>query len=157
TTAGSDPKPEVVIWHWKDERLQPMQQKQADTDRLFAYTCVYKVKDKKFLRLADDSLRQVTLAPKHHFAIGRNTKPYEYMSYLNGKLYTDVYVIDLKTGAKKKAAGKLASLFFGGAALYPSPTGTHFLYNHDGHYFAYDMEAGKETNITAPVTATSFV
>src|SRR5262249_20085044 len=102
TPTGSDSKPEGVIWHWKDERLQPMQQKQADTDRLFAYTCVYKVKDKKFLRLADDSLRQVTLAPKHRFAIGRHTKPYEYMSYLNGKLYTDVFVIDLKTGAKKK-------------------------------------------------------
>jgi len=45
----------------------------------------------------------------------------------------------------------------GGAAVYPSPTGTHFLYYHDGHYFAYDMAAGKETNITTPVTATSFV
>src|SRR6266542_5563201 len=74
-----------------------------------------------------------------------------------GKLHTDVYVIDLKTGAKKKAAGKLASLFFSGAAVYPSPTGTHFLCYHDGHYFAYDMAAGKESNVTAPITDTSFV
>ncbi|MBI1918902.1 MAG: prolyl oligopeptidase family serine peptidase [Planctomycetes bacterium] len=157
TGAAPSPKPDLVIWHWKDERLQPMQQKQADADRQFAYTCLYKVKEKKFLRLADDSLRQVTLAPKHRYAIGRHTKPYEYMSYLNGKLYTDVYVIDLKTGEKKKAVGKLASLFMGGAAVYPSPTGTHFLYYHDGHYYAYDMAAGKETNVTAPVTGTSFV
>src|SRR5262249_4223954 len=107
TGADAGKKPELIIWHWKDERLQPMQEKQAAADRQFSYACVYKVKEKKFVRLADDSLRQVTLAPKHHYAIGRHTKSYEYMSYLTGKLHTDVYVIDLKTGAKKKAVGKL--------------------------------------------------
>jgi acetyl esterase/lipase len=134
-----------------------MQEKQATADRQFAYSCIFRVKEKKFLRLADDSLRQVTLAPKQRYAIGRDTKPYEYMSYLHGKLYTDIYVIDLKTGEKKKAVPKLVSLFMGGAAIFPSPTGTHFLYYHDGHYFAYDMAAGKETNVTAAVSSTSFV
>ena len=118
--AGAGPKPDVVVWHWKDERLQPMQEKQAAADRDFTYTAVYRVADKRFLRLADEKLRQVSLAPKHKYAIGRDTKPYEYRSYLTGKLLTDVYVIDLKTGEKKKAVEKLVSLFFGAAPVVPS-------------------------------------
>lgn len=155
--APAGPKPDLVIWHWKDARLQPMQEKQAAADREFTYLCAYRVKEKKFLRLADDAMRQVALAPRQRYAIGRATKPYEYMSYLNGKLHTDVYIIDLKTGEKKMAAGKVVSLFMGGAPVYPSPTGTQFLYYRDGHYFAYDMAAGKETNVTAAVSGTSFV
>src|SRR6266487_6270459 len=89
--SSGDAKPDLVVWHWKDERLQPMQEKQAGTDRNVTYSAVYWTKEKKFVRLADDAMRQVSLAPKEKFAIARDTKPYEYMSYLNGKLFTDVY------------------------------------------------------------------
>ena len=80
-----------MVWHWKDERLQPMQEKQAAIDRLHNFSAVYWTKEKKFVRLSDDNLKQVTLTPKQQYAIGRDTKSYEYMSYLNGKLFTDVY------------------------------------------------------------------
>src|SRR5205823_2752488 len=105
-SSSTDAKPDLVVWHWKDERLQPMQEKMAASDRAVSYSAVYWAKDKKFVRLSDDKLRQVSLAPKQKYAIARDTKPYEYMSYLNGKLFTDVYVIDPKTGAKKKAIEK---------------------------------------------------
>ena len=36
-----DEKPELVIWHWKDPRLQAMQQVQAGRDRDFSYLSVY--------------------------------------------------------------------------------------------------------------------
>ena len=154
--AGDGAKPDLVVWHWKDERLQPMQEKQAASDRLVTYSAVYWTKDKKFVRLADDKLRSVVLAPKQKYAIGRDTKPYEYMSYLNGKLFTDVYVVNPKTGERKKVVEKLASIFFGGAGVNASPTGTHFLYYKDGHYHVFDMAAGKSLNVTEKV-GTSFV
>ena len=156
TSTSNGSKPDLVIWHWKDERLQPMQEKQAAIDRNVSYKAVYWTKEKKFVRLSDDKMRQVSLTAKQKFAIGRDTKPYEYMSYLNGKLFTDVYVIDPKTGTKKKAVSKLVSLFFGGANVDSSPTGTHFLYYHDGHYHVYDMAAGTSTNVTEKVEA-SFI
>jgi dienelactone hydrolase len=157
-SSSSDAKPDLVVWHWKDERLQPMQEKQAAADRNVVYNAVYWIKEKKFVRLSDDAMRQVSLAPKQKYAIGRDTKPYEYMSYLNGKLFTDVYLVDVKTGTRKKVVEKLVSLFgaFGGANISPSPVGTHFLYYRDGHYHVYDMAAGKSTNITEKVE-TSFV
>jgi acetyl esterase/lipase len=156
-SSGDGAKPDLVVWHWKDERLQPMQEKQAAIDRATTYSAVYWTKEKKFVRLADESLKQVALTAKQKFAIGRHTQPYEYMSYLNGKLYTDVYVVDPHTGAKKKVVEKLASLFGGlrgGAPVTASPTGTHFLYYHDGHYHVYDMTAGKSTNVTKGLSTT---
>lgn len=149
-------KPDLVVWHWKDERLQPMQEKQAGADRATNYSAVYWVKEKKFVRLADEKMKQVSMAPKQKFAIGRDSKPYEYMSYLTGKLFTDVYVIDPKTGTKTKAVEKLTSLFFGAANLSASPIGTHALYAKDGHYHVLELASAKSVNVTEKV-GTSFV
>lgn len=149
--ASAGPKPDLVIWHWKDERLQPMQQLQAASDKTVAYTAIYHIKDKKFVRIGDESLKGAGLAPKQKFAIGRDGKPYEYMSNLDGRRYADIYVINAVTGEKKKALTKARYAF--GA----SPAGTHFLYYDDGHFFTYDMAAGKGTNITEKVTATNFI
>src|SRR5262249_33154821 len=52
-TAGKAPepprdKPDLVIWHWSDDRLQSQQERSAGTDRNFSYLCIYRVKEKKF-------------------------------------------------------------------------------------------------------------
>jgi dipeptidyl aminopeptidase/acylaminoacyl peptidase len=148
-SAGKD-RPDLVIWHWADERLQSQQQVQATTDKLFSYLAVYRVREKKFVRLADDSLRQVTAAPHNRWAIGLDTKPYQRMSTLDGRRYEDVYVVDMHTGARRKVLTK-NRWYFG-----PSPDGTHFLYYVDGHHHTCDMATGKTFAITNGATA-SFV
>jgi dipeptidyl aminopeptidase/acylaminoacyl peptidase len=149
--SSSTSKPELVIWHWKDERLQPMQQVQASSDKTFTYAAMYRVKDKKFTRLADDTVRNISLAPKQKFAIGRDTKPYDYMSNLDGRRYTDIYVTNLATGERKKALTK-ARYVYG-----PSPTGTHFLHYDGGQFLVHDMTTGKTTNISSGINTTTFV
>jgi dienelactone hydrolase len=143
-------KPDLVIWHWADERLQSQQQVQAALDKNFSYLALYRPAEKKFLRLADESLRQVTAAPKQRWAVGLDSKPYQLMSTLDGRRYQDVYVIDLQTGARRKALTK-NRWYFG-----PSPDGTHFLYYDNGHFFTYEMAAGASHNVTASTSA-SFV
>jgi dienelactone hydrolase len=144
--AESD-KPDLVVWHWKDPRLQSMQQKQADMDKSFSYLCLYRPKDKKFIRLADDKLRRVTAAPKQRWAIGLDDTPYELISTLDGKRFQDVYVTDLKTGARRLAL-KRNRWYFG-----PSPDGTHFLYYDDGHFYTYELATGQTFNVTRDVPA----
>jgi dienelactone hydrolase len=146
---GKD-KADLVIWHWNDDRLQSQQQVQAPTDRKHSYLAIYRPAQKKFLRLADESLRNVTPAPKERWAIGLDTKPYQLMGTLDGRRYEDVHVIDLQTGARKKVLTKVR-WFFG-----PSHDGSHFLYFDDGHFFTYDIAADKSYNISA-ATLTSFV
>ncbi len=127
------PKPDVVIWHWKDERLQPQQQVQAAGDKAHNFLSVFRVKEKKFLRLADETVKTVLPAPKHQFAIGIDAKPYQLTGTLDGKHFEDIYAINLTTGERKKALTK-ARYVFG-----VSPDGTLLAYYEDGHFKALEL------------------
>jgi dipeptidyl aminopeptidase/acylaminoacyl peptidase len=140
-------KPDMVIWHYKDKRLQAQQQVEEARDKVFSYLSTYRIAEKKFIRLADENMRQVTAAPKQNWAIGTDNSEYELMSNLEGKRYQDVYVVDLKTGTRKLAVKKSRNYFAS------SPDGTHFLYYDDGHFFTYDLASGQSYNITQGVPA----
>lgn len=138
-------KPDLVLWHWKDGRLQSQQQVEEPRDKNFSYLATYRLAEKKFIRLADDEVRNVTAAPKQRFGIGTDNREYETMSNLDGRRYQDIYVVDLKTGARKLAVKKNRWSF--GA----SPDGARMLYHDDGNFFVYDMASGQATNITKNV------
>ena len=142
--------PDLVIWHWLDKRLQSQQQVQENQDKNFSYLSVYRIKEKKFLRLADEELRDVQAAPKQRWAVGLDTREYELMGNLDGRRYEDVYVIDMMTGARKLALKK-ARWYFN-----ISPEGSHLLYYDDGQYHTYEMASGRSFNITKDVPA-SFI
>ncbi len=143
-------KPDVVIWHGADERIQPQQQMMAGGDRGFSYLATYRVKEKKFLRLADESLRQVTPAAKQRWGVGLDDRAYRRQGSLDGRRYQDVYVVDLQSGERKLALKK-NRWYFG-----TSPTGEHFLYYDDGQFRTYDMAGAKGVPITEGA-AISFV
>ena len=151
-TANTDDeeKVDLVLWHWRDPRLQSQQQVQENNDRSFSYLSMYYVGPQKFVRLADDEMRNVTLAPKHKFAIGFDDREYELMGNLDGRRYRDVYVVNPSTGDRKLAV-KRARWYNG-----PSPDGESFLYYEDGHFFVHNMATGQAKNITIGVPA-SFV
>jgi dipeptidyl aminopeptidase/acylaminoacyl peptidase len=136
-------KPDLIIWHWNDDRLQSEQQVQAGSDRSFSYLCGFRLKEKKFLRLADDTLRQVAVAPKQRWAIGTDDRAYRRMGSLDGRRFQDVYAIDLQTGQRRLAVSH-CRWYFG-----PSPDGTRFLYYDDGHFLTYDLSTGQKVSLTA--------
>ena len=73
---NADDKVDLVLWHWLDRRLQSQQEVQETNDRSFSYLAEYRVQPKTFIRLADEDLRQVSLAPKQRFAIGQDDREY---------------------------------------------------------------------------------
>ena len=101
--------PDLVLWHWQDKRLQSQQQVEENRDKNFSYLCIYRIKEKTFIRLADEKLRQVEAAPKDRWAIGLDNSEYQLASSLDGRRYQDIYVIDLITGELRKA--KKAEIF----------------------------------------------
>lgn len=105
-TAEDDSTPSLVLWHWKDTRLQSMQQVQEMADRNFAYLAEYRPAEQKFIRLADAEVRRANVAPDHKFAVGIDVRSYELESSLNGQRFEDIYAIDLKTGQRKLALKK---------------------------------------------------
>jgi dipeptidyl aminopeptidase/acylaminoacyl peptidase len=143
-------KVDLILWHHKDPRLQSQQQVQEEMDKRFSYLSVYRVKESRFIRLADESVRSVTPAPKGTYALGYDVREYERMSNLDGRRYQDVYVIDMQTGERKLALRKARN------PGQPSTDGTKFFYYEDGSYFVYDMASGQSSNLTRLVPA-SFI
>ncbi|OFW24395.1 MAG: peptidase S9 prolyl oligopeptidase [Acidobacteria bacterium RIFCSPLOWO2_12_FULL_66_21] len=145
-----DEKVDLVLWHWKDPRLQTQQQVQEARDRAFNYLAEYRVGPQKFIRLADDEVRTVSVAPKQMWAIGFDEREFEMMGNIDGRRYQDVYAINMETGERKPVAKRVR--WFNG----PSPDGESVLYYEDGNYLVYAMSTGQTRNITQGV-AVSFV
>lgn len=146
--ANADEKADLVLWHWKDARLQSQQQVQEERDKKFSYLSTYRVADKKFIRLADEDLRDVTAPDTGRWAVGVTRKDYELTGALEGRNYQDLYAVDLATGARKLAA-KQVRWAFG-----QSPDSTKLLFYDDGQFRVFDAEAGQSAILTsaAPVS-----
>ena len=138
----AEDKVDLVLWHYKDPRLQTQQQVQEARDRAYSYVSEFRVADRKFIQLATDDLRNVTLNPKSRWAYGTDDREYELMGSLDGRRFQDLYSIDLTTGARKLLGKHLRYLF--GA----SPDGSSLLSYQDGHYHVTSLASGEDRNIT---------
>jgi len=140
----------LVLWHWKDPRLQSQQLVQEQTDRTYSYLVEYRIADNRFVRLSDDALRQVTLLPHDRYAYGIDSRDYDQRASYDGRRYADIYAVDLKTGSRTLALKKDLS-FFGLAA----PDGKQLLFwGDDANYWTLDLATGQKRNVTkdAPVS-----
>jgi dipeptidyl aminopeptidase/acylaminoacyl peptidase len=144
-TETDENKPDLVLWHWTDERLQSEQQVQATADRQHSYLCLLGVKNGKFVRLSDRTLHQVTAVAHQRWAIGQDNREYRLSGTLDGRRYHDLYVVDLKTGERRLAVKK--NRWYMGTC----PEGRHFLYYDDGHFYTCDLATGQTYNITREV------
>jgi hypothetical protein len=149
-TLANDERADLVLWHWQDSRLQAMQQVQERWDKDFSYLAAYWLDAQRFVRLADDEVRSVSLAASGHWALGFDQRPYELEGNLDGRRLRDVYALDMRTGDR--------TLILEGArwAYDLSPRGSHFLYYEDGQFHTYEMATGRRHTITRGVP-TSFV
>ncbi len=149
-TEGEEDRPDLVIWHWKDHRLQSMQQVQENRDKNFSYLCAWQPAGQKFLRLSDESVRDVSLAPEGRFGVGIDVREYELEANLDGKRYQDVYRVDPRTGERKLVLTKARWTFA------TSPDGVHLLHYQDGAFFSLNLATGASQNLTRNIPAVFF-
>ena len=146
-----DDLPSLVIWHGKgDSRLQSQQQVEEVRDKSYSYLAEYRLAERKFIRLATDDLRDVSLTPRERFAFGNDRRDYERRDNIDGGQRRDIYVIDLKTGERTMAVKTARWPWF------PSPDGSKALFYDEGEYHVYDL-ATKETRTLTKGAPTTFV
>ncbi len=150
TGANSDEDlPSLILWHWKDPRLQSQQIVQEAADKRFSYLAEYRIGSDRVIRLADDSVRQVSIAPHDAFAYALNDAPYQHEESIHGRAFRDLYTIDLRTGVRSERVKHVITRAF------PSADGTRLMYwGMDANWHVLDMATGAERNITQglPVT-----
>jgi len=136
---SKEPVANVDVWHWKDERIQSEQMIRAERDRNSSYRSVFLIKEKKFLRLADEKMRTVSPSRNGRWGIGRDDTPY--LSDVE-TLMADHYAVDTARAGRKPIVQGLRR------PLGESPDGRHFLYMKDNQIWLYTLDTGKQMNIS---------
>ncbi|HEX3743083.1 MAG TPA: prolyl oligopeptidase family serine peptidase [Bryobacteraceae bacterium] len=145
TEEAADPTEEkavVDLWSYRDEYLQPVQKLRAARDRDRTFTAVYAIASHKLVQLGDPDMETVTTSESPEWALGTDDRAYRKANDYD-EHYTDLYLLDSATGARKKIAEKS----FGAATF--SPSGKYLL-NFDGKdWSTIAVPDGRKVNLTA--------
>jgi dipeptidyl aminopeptidase/acylaminoacyl peptidase len=159
--------PSLILWHWKDPRLQSQQQVQESADKSFNYMAVWHLppasargssaalrQGGRVVQLTDDDVRAVSIGRGDRWALGADFTPYQRQANIDGRQLRDVYAVDVRTGERALVAkgvqnpgGQFGSLI--------SPDGARAVWYDDGHWNAYDFATKSSRRITDGV-ATAF-
>lgn len=140
----------VDVFHWKDDRIQTVQEQQAGRDRRYTWVASYRPDNAGYARLTDEDMRELNFSRHNEYMVGRDKKPY--ISDINwGVSPADLYRVDVATGDRTKFAENVKR------PLGFSPDGRYYLYQQvseqDTVLMVYDVENDEKTNISdaAPV------
>jgi dienelactone hydrolase len=136
----------LVLWHWKDPRVQSQQQVQEAADRAFSYQAVFDIAGNKVTKLSDDKMRTVQIGPRGTWAIGNDGTDYEREASIRGFNFRDVYAVNVATGERKEIQKKVSGP--GGGF---SPDNSKYAFYEAGDWVVYDFAAGTKKNITAGI------
>lgn len=162
---NADTDADVDIWNTSDERIQSQQMIRADQDRNFTFREAFDASAKKFVLLADETMRELDVAADGKWAIGRDTRGYisDYKPPM-----ADIYRVNTSTGERTLITkGHL----LGAGTLGIAPDGKTYLLWTNNKFEAYDLNTGTsrildpgvapkapaKKDAPAPVTGTNFV
>ena len=148
-------KPDMVIWNWQDRRLQSNQQVTERMDKNFSFVAVFNVLSNKYFALNDSGMLSVRIMPKELYALGFSDSAYLLNRSLDGQNYTDLYIIDMKSGIRSSFRQNFYLPSYSSMPN-PSPDGKKFVFGNKGDFYIYDIFSKKEENITAGIPS-SFV
>jgi dipeptidyl aminopeptidase/acylaminoacyl peptidase len=146
----SDERVLLDVWHYEDDFVQPMQKVRANRDRNRTYLGIWHLADRKYVQLSDQTMPAVTVTDDSQIAAGTDDRGYRRMVDYDGN-YTDVYVVDTRTGERRLALKQLRAGFGGGASW--SPAGTHAAFFRDGHWHLLDAVTLQTRNLTEALPA----
>jgi dipeptidyl aminopeptidase/acylaminoacyl peptidase len=137
------------LWHWKDTRLQPQQLREVARDRDRSWTSVYHIATKTAVRLANDSMPNVTLSDDGRTALALSNTAYA-IAAMWGDGGNDVHVIDATTGKPTRVASKVPF----GATL--SPGARYVTWFNDGRWRSYAVASGRTVDLTGALANVRF-
>ncbi|HVH38458.1 MAG TPA: hypothetical protein VM764_00405, partial [Gemmatimonadaceae bacterium] len=149
--------PSLILWHWKDPRLQSQQQVQENADKSFNYLAVWHLAGagaQKVVQLADDDVRAVTVGYGDRWALGADFAPYQRQASVDGRTLRDLYAIDARSGERALIAKGIQNPGGQFGALI-SPDGARAAWYDDGHWNVYEFASKTSRRITDGI-ATAF-
>jgi dienelactone hydrolase len=144
----TDQAADVDVWNTADERIQSVQMIRAEQDRSFTFREAFDVSAARFVKLADETMRDLDVAQHGRWAVGRDTR-----GYINDykRPAADIYRVDTTTGERTlMLKNQMINTSTGNHTFGISVDGRHFLYWKDSRYQAYDLDAGTSRTLGGP-------
>ncbi len=137
-----DTDADVDVWHTQDERIQSMQMIRAATDQNITYRQAFDVVRQAFVKLTDETMREIEIAATGKWAVGRESLTRDY-----APPSADFYRVDVTTGARTLMfKGQLAGSHVFGI----SPDGRRFLYWKDEKIQSYNLDTATTLTLGGP-------
>ena len=119
----------------------PFQKKRAGQKQRENHLAAWWLDDSKLVQLGNDLTESVILLDGQKHALGLDNTPHEHEKKF-GPTVHDAYVIDVKTGDRKKVLDHIKY------TLGSSPDGRYVLYVKDKNVWSYDLTGATHTNLT---------
>jgi len=151
---GIDELANVDVWNTIDERVQSLQMTRADQDRNFTFRQAFDVAGARYVKLADETMRDLDIAPDGRWAVGRDTRGFIH-DYKRPA--ADIYRVNTSTGERTlMLKAQITNTSTGSHVFGISPDGRFFLYWKDNKFQAYDLDAAT-TKTLGGAAAPSFI
>jgi dipeptidyl aminopeptidase/acylaminoacyl peptidase len=147
TRKSTDEVADVDVWNTVDERIQSLQMARAETERNFTFRQAFDVSATKFVKLADETMRDLDVALDGRWAVGRDTRGYisDYK-----RAAADIYRVNTTTGERTLILkNQMINTSTGNHTYGISTDGRYFLYWKDNKFQAYDLDAGTGKTLAA--------
>lgn len=131
--------PGVDVWHWNDDRIQPLQKKRYTSDKNFSYISGWNIDEDKFIQIANEKMKNARLSGDQKFAYAYDQTPYEPAFKMS---YADYYLIDLSNVRREKIFDNFAGSFSA------SPDGKYLIYFKDKNWWTFDIKNRRHINLT---------
>jgi dienelactone hydrolase len=150
TTLYESETAKLDIWNWQDPLLQSQQLKNLDEDKKRSYTAVVYLKKHTFVQLGGIDIPSVTPGSEGNadIALGVSSMPYRQEISWEGEGSNDAYVIDMKTGERKKILEKVK----GAPGLSANANYVVWFDEKKSQWFTYSIKSEEITNITKAIT-----
>ena len=140
-TLTDEEKVNVDVWNWRDPELQTQQKVDLDKEKKRSYLAVLHIQENKFVQLGDPIIRdvQTTMKGNGQYALGKDFMPYCRASSWTGSPKADFYLVDIKSGIKRK-------LVEGAEDAWISPKGNFVVWYNpaDSSYYSKSTNIGSQ-------------
>ncbi|MBO0948964.1 S9 family peptidase [Fibrella forsythiae] len=151
TLTPDDEKVKMDVWSWTDNRLQPMQQKRLKEEKERGFLTVADLAPNsttfgRLALLANREIPTVNFDPKVNtrYLLGVSDLPYQVQSSWDPG-HTDLYLIDTKTGEKKRIANDIMA---SETRLSPGGTYAYWFDERDSLWRAWSIADNKRLDLT---------
>lgn len=131
----------VEVWHSKDAIIMPLQKKMAAMKKNPRRRAVWWPAKGKVVQLANELTEGVEILKGGNHAVGRDSTPHERTAMFGPRL-VDLYLIDTTSGKRERIIEGLKY------QLSSSPDGRFFLFLREGNIWSYEIQTGKQRNLT---------